>query len=344
MPALQPDMARIAQMPILILNVHSHCNCRCVMCDIWQRAYTSEYPILELERHRKSIVDLGVRQVVFTGGEPLLHRNFAALCAFFRELNVRITLLTTGLLLHAKSAEIATGVDEVIVSIDGPAVVHDAIRRVPRAFETIAKGVASLQRLAPQVRIMARTTVQRLNHNHLRRTVEAAQSLNLASISFLPADLSSSAFNRDAPWDLARQEEIGLNPSEVAALEEEVESLVAAYQPLIDSRFIVENEAKLRRLATRFREHLGLVPATSPICNAPFVSAVVELDGSLKPCFFHPPVASTTNQTLERAMNSESARAFRSTLDVAVNPTCQRCVCSLNYRGKNQHESDSLRS
>ncbi len=27
----------LTSMPILILNVHSHCNCRCIMCDIWKR-------------------------------------------------------------------------------------------------------------------------------------------------------------------------------------------------------------------------------------------------------------------------------------------------------------------
>jgi MoaA/NifB/PqqE/SkfB family radical SAM enzyme len=302
------------------------------MCDIWQRPDSHELPAADLDRHRQSLISLGVRQVVLTGGEPLLHRNFPALCAFFRDLNIRVTLLTTGLLLHAKSAQIAAGVDEIIVSLDGPSAIHNTIRRVPRAFETIAKGIATIQNLAPKIPITCRTTVQKLNHTHLRATVEATQSLHLARISFLPADISSAAFNRDQPWDASRQDQIALNSSELAALEHEIESLIAQYQPLIDSRFIAESATKLRRLATRFREHLELLPPTSPRCNAPFVSAVMELDGSLRPCFFHPPVASTTSQTLAQAINSEAAQTFRSHLDVATNPTCQRCVCSLNYR------------
>ena len=33
-------------------------------------------------------------------------------------------------------------------------------------------------------------------------------------------------------------------------------------------------------------------------------------------------------------MNGEAARAFRQSLNVSENPTCQRCVCSLNYHDK----------
>jgi len=91
---------------------------------------------------------------------------------------------------------------------------------------------------------------------------------------------------------------------------------------------------KLRHLATRFREHLTGSPPRSPKCNAPWVSTVMDVDGTLRPCFFHPPVALTTELTLEQALNSPTARAFRSNLDIASDRICQRCVCSLNYQAE----------
>jgi MoaA/NifB/PqqE/SkfB family radical SAM enzyme len=303
------------------------------MCDIWQRKDSSELNAASLERHRDSLISLGVQRVVFSGGEPLLNRDLPAIIAFFRALGIRITLLSTGLLLHSKAALIAEGVDDVIVSIDGPPAIHNAIRRIPRAFETIAHGVETLRTLRPTIPISCRTTVQKQNHTHLRATVAAAHTLGLESISFLPADVSSAAFNREQQqWPTERQDEIALTAAELVALEEEIELLVEAHQSDLRNHFIAENEAKLRRIPIRFREHLeGTVPQ-SPRCNAPWVSTVMEVDGTLRPCFFHPPVASTTNATLEEALNSQLAQAFRSQLDVASNPTCQRCVCSLNYR------------
>lgn len=303
------------------------------MCDIWQRKDSSELHAASLERHRDSLISLGVQRVVLSGGEPLLNRDLPAIIEFFRILGIRITLLSTGLLLRSKAALIAEGVNDVILSIDGPPEIHNAIRRIPRAFETTARGVETLRTLNPDIPITCRTTIQKQNHTHLRATVAAAHTLGLNSISFLPADLSSSAFNRDQKqWPAARQNEIALTATELVALEKEIELLIEAHQHDLRTRFIAENEAKLRSISTRFREHLEDITPQSPRCNAPWVSTVMEVDGTLRPCFFHPPVASTANATLEQALNSQLAQAFRSQLDVPSNPICQRCVCSLNYR------------
>ncbi len=167
---------------------------------------------------------------------------------------------------------------------------------------------------------------------HLRSTVDAAKSLRLDSISFLPADITSGAFNRQEGWTEERQNEVALTREELCTLEDEIENLISAHQEDIRTGFIVESSAKLRRIADRFREYLYHLPRKSPHCNAPWVSAVVEVDGSVRPCFFHTAVSNVNRLTLHEAVNSEAALNFRSTLDVANNGTCQRCVCSLNYR------------
>jgi MoaA/NifB/PqqE/SkfB family radical SAM enzyme len=321
----------MSALPILLLNIHSQCNCRCVMCDIWKRKDGREFPAADLERHRESIRRLGVKQVVLTGGEPLLNRELLLICKFFRDLDLRITLLTTGLLLQKKADVVALAFDDIIISIDGPPELHNRIRRVPGAFQSIQSGVSSLLARRPGIRIACRTTVQKLNHTHLRATVAAARSLGLTSISFLAADVSSAAFNREEIWSAERQNEIALSGDEVIALEDEIELLIQAHRDDIDRKFISENDAKLRKIAARFRERVEGKPPRAPVCNAPWVSAVVDVDGTVRPCFFHPPIGKLDQLTLEEAINTETARSFRNNLKVESNPTCQRCVCSLNY-------------
>lgn len=330
--SIPPPGARLTHLPILILNIHTLCNCRCVMCDIWQRTDARQLAPATLERHRDSMLHLGVRHVVLTGGEPLLHQDLPAILDFFRGLGVRITLLTSGLLLAKRASLLAGAVDDIILSLDGPPAIHDAIRRIPRGFQTIATGIESLRHLHPAMPIACRTTVQRQNHLHLRAAVHAAHSLALDSISFLPADVSSSAFNRSEPWNPTRQDEIALDASEVLALETEVEQLIATHASDLATGFIRENPAKLRRLVTRFRERLDGSPPRAPHCNAPWVSAVMEVDGSLRPCFFHAATASTLTTPLEDALNTPASQHFRAQLDVASDPICRRCVCSLNYQ------------
>src|SRR5277367_3160298 len=142
--ATPPASAQLTSLPILILNVHSRCNCRCVMCDIWKRESNDQIKAQNLEQHRASLTNLGVRQVVLTGGEPLLHNDLATLCNFFREQRIQLTLLTTGLLLHRRAEEVATLFNDVIISFDGPQEIHDAIRRVNGAYNLIHRGIAAV--------------------------------------------------------------------------------------------------------------------------------------------------------------------------------------------------------
>ncbi len=335
----QPDSAvllasgAIAAMPILLLHVHEHCNCRCLMCDIWQKTDGKELDLADFARHRESLVRLGVREAVLTGGEALLHRGFEQLCAFLRECGARVTLLTTGLLLTKRADAVANGVDEVIVSIDGPEQVHDQVRRVKGGHQLIGKGIEAVRQRKPEMPINARSTIQKANHNVLRQTVAGAKAIGLDSISFLATDLTSQAFNRDVVWPIVRQDEVALSRGEVVALEEEVEALVRENADDFRARYIVESPEKMRRIARRFREHLGDCAPVAPMCNAPWVSAVVEVDGTVRPCFFHQKIGSVAGMTLEQVINGDEARCFRASLDVESNPICQRCVCSLNYKG-----------
>ena len=327
-----PVGERIVSLPILLLNVHEQCNCRCMMCDIWQKKDGKELDLVDFARHRESISQLGVQEVVLTGGEALLHRNFEGLCNLLKECDVRITLLTTGLLLSKWATVIAEGVDEIIVSIDGPEEVHDQVRRVKGAYQLIHKGIQLVRQKRANMPFRGRSTVQKANHHLLRQTVAGAKTLSLDSISFLAVDVASQAFNRELVWPGERQRQVVLTRQEVQALESEVEFLIQENADDIRSKYIVESQGKLRRIVGHFKEQFGEIPPIAPQCNAPWVSAVMEVDGSVRPCFFHKSIGSTRTQTLEQVINCEEAQQFRASLNVAENTICQRCVCSLNYK------------
>ena len=320
--------ATLERLPILVLEPHSRCNCRCVMCDIWKVTDARELTAAELERHLADIDRLRVEWVVFTGGEPLMHSDLFRLSALLRARGIRITILTTGLLLERHAARIVETMDDVIVSLDGPRAIHDEIRRIPNAFDRLAEGVQAIRRLSPDYAISARCTVQARNAARLCDTVAAARDLNLRSISFLAADVSSTAFNRPLPWPENRRSEVA---PELAAVEREIERIIADYPA---DGFILETPAKLRRIVSHFRAHHGLESYTAPRCNAPWVSAVVEANGDVRPCFFHPPIGNLGGATLGGVLNGPPAVAFRQSLDVTSNPTCRQCVCSL-YRETN---------
>jgi Fe-coproporphyrin III synthase len=323
--------AVLDSMPVLVLSPHARCNCRCLMCDIWKSTDRREMTVADLERHLEDIDRLRVEWIVLSGGEPLMHSDLFRFCELLRRRNVRITLLSTGLLLERHAQAIAECMSDVIVSLDGPAPIHDRIRRVPGAFAQLLRGVDAILGYRPGYAISARSTVQRLNCHSLCETARAAKIANLKSISFLAADVTTEAFNHPHGWTDDQQHAVALSEEQIPILQDQIEQLSAEWA---GTGFVLENHEKLRRMVRHFQAHLGLAEAVAPRCNAPWVSAVVETDGTVRPCFFHRPLGNLGNGGLLQILNGPEAIAFRSSLNIATNPVCRRCVCSLNWQSR----------
>jgi MoaA/NifB/PqqE/SkfB family radical SAM enzyme len=322
---------RIETLPILALSVHTACNCRCVMCDIWKaNAEKREITREDLDRHLKAIRRLRVRRVMLTGGEPLLHRNLWALCERLQQENIAITLVTTGVLLSSHVADIAAYVDELVVSIDGAPDVHDAIRRVAGGFERIARGLNLLANYSSRPRMTARSVVQRMNCGRIVQTIEAIHGTGVDHLSFLAADVSSAAFNRPQPWSVQRKAEVAVCGADAPMLAMAIREADERCQQQFDSGFIVGGVESLWRIHAYYMALAGQGPFPPTKCNAPWVSAVLEPGGTVRPCFFHPAYASAAGGELDEAINTPEAVAFRRSLDVSTHPTCARCVCTLS--------------
>ncbi len=323
-----PRTDPVARLPILILYPHSRCNCRCLMCDIWRDRGSRELSAADVARWLPEWRRLGVARVVLSGGEALLHSDLGALCEPLHEAGIGITLLSTGLLLARDAERLVRWCDDVIVSLDGPREVHDRIRNLPRAYDKLAAGVRAVRAAGPGVAVSGRCTVQRANHRELGATVAAARELGLDRISFLAADVTSEAFNRPGGWQGERAAEVALGREDLPALAAEIAAL---REDDFAAGFIAESRGKLEsRLLRHFAALLGDGDFAPVACNAPWVSSVVEADGTVRPCFFQPPLGVLRpGGSLEEILNSPAALAWRRGLDTARDPICRRCVCSL---------------
>src|SRR5262249_36259440 len=158
---------------------------------------------------------------------------------------------------------------------------YERVRGVD-ALSTVARGIARLRQLAPAVPVTARATLHRTNFRELPRLIDCARELHLDSISFLAADVSTSAFGRDEPPDRSR---LGLDADEVTAFAQIVERTITAYADDFATGFVAESPDKLRRLPQYYAALRGEGPFPSVQCNAPWVSVVIEATGRVRPCF-----------------------------------------------------------
>lgn len=322
---------RVRALPIVILMPHSRCNCRCVMCDIWKaNAEGQEISTDDLERHLQSFRRLRVRRVVLSGGEALMHSNLWTLCEMLRSVKIKITLLSSGILLRPNAEQIVKWCNEVIVSIDGSAEVHNRIRNVPRAFEKLAEGVERLRELKPKLRVTGRCVIQKKNYFDLGRTIDAAKEIGLKRISFLAADVATPAFNHGEEWDGGA--DITMTPEETKHFELVINNVLHTHRSDFASGFVAESPDKIRGLLRYYRALNFNDTHPVPVCNAPWVSTVIESDGTVRPCFFHEPIGNIHDDRLEAILNGEKAVSFRENLDMESDPTCRRCVCTLHMR------------
>lgn len=255
----------------------------------------------------------------------------------FRAHGITLQLLTSGLALEKMAPGIAARFSEVTISLDGHTPdLYRAIRGV-NGLEAVAAGVRRLRALAPQILIRARSTIHRHNFRFLDELIAKSAEMGLDQISLLAADVTSESFNRApmlpvvAAIDQERQDArpgLILSAAETDEMETIVENVIRERAREIAERRVVPGPEGLRRLVAYYRAHLGAGPFPAVACSAPWASIVIEASGAVRPCFFHAPVGNLRERPLDELV-TRAMPAFRRTLDVASNDTCQRCVCTL---------------
>jgi MoaA/NifB/PqqE/SkfB family radical SAM enzyme len=301
------------------------------MCDIWKANHEKKELSHEtLAQHIHAFRKLRVRKVALSGGEALMHANLWALCRELKSIGAEISLLSTGITLKTFAADVIKHVDDVIVSIDGSEQVHNKIRGLPQAFQKLRDGVDAIRKMNPAFPISGRCVLQKSNFHDLLNIIASARDLGLDRISFLPADVSSTAFNRPTLWGNEKVFEVALNETETAEFERLVRTSFTTFEELFRRKFITESPGKMLDIVRHYRALLGLNEFPEKRCNAPWVSAVIEADGEVRPCFFHGSYGNIHGAGLEDIINSPQAVGFRKRLDVRRDLVCKKCVCSLH--------------
>ena len=161
------------------LQITGKCQADCKHCSAARHMYKGrpDLPTEVWKNILRQIEDLGVVNIVFTGGEPLLRPDIFELVSWVRKDESNAMMFTNGLLLddeHVKRL-VDAGLFSVNVSIDSadPAA-HDAMRKVPNCFD---KAIAGLQRAKDAglvVGISTYATPEGLHNGDVNRMIQLA--------------------------------------------------------------------------------------------------------------------------------------------------------------------------
>jgi len=314
-------------LPLVILYVTEGCNLRCISCS-YRTPSPGEMTLEKIARLAGALKVSGLRHIVFSGGEPLLRKDFPDICALFESGDIRQTLLTNGLLLEKRFADIARFLGEIIVSLDGPdAGTHNAIRGVD-SYGQILRGIRLAIRGGGEISV--RTVVQKRNFRKMTAIVRSARDLGVSKISFLAVDARSEGFGRASRGPVVPGEELLLDAAEVLEFRSVIGDMARDCREEFSSSFIAEPPEKLMRMADYFDALNGNGEFPRTTCNAPMVSAVITSTGDLLPCYFLPRYGNIREAPLSRLLNGAEIRSTRRDVRAGTPAACKTCVCTLD--------------
>lgn len=152
--------------PTSQIIITDNCNSQCITCSQWKNKSTNELTTEEIYDALAQLRELGVIQVYFSGGEPLLRHDLPSLVKRAAKLKFQsIAIMTNGLLLTESRATklLESGLTEVGISIDGLRETHDYIRGVRGSFDKAISGLEILSRLRdekyPHLKVTIATTL-----------------------------------------------------------------------------------------------------------------------------------------------------------------------------------------
>ena len=331
----------------VILGVNNACNLRCRMCDVGTGEEGTNFhmnmtgtdppsmPVALAER----IVDQVARhypraKLGFAFTEPTAWRPLPEVVARATAKGVRSAVTTNGLLLPKLAGPLAAaGLEELVVSIDGPAEVHDAIRGRVGSFERAMEGVRAALAAPRPPRVSIFAAITEWNIGHLARFAASLRGLRLERLGFMhtvfvapeAAAAHNAVWGHRYPATPSNTKDLRLDRYDLDALWAEMAAITAldlpfpvAWSPTLDSRAALE------------RYYRDPAPFGRRCADA-FSTLLVKSDGAVVPAHsrcFPAVVGDLSREELDAVWNGPRLGAFRRDLaGVGLFEGCSRC-CS----------------
>ena len=323
------------------LWITEDCDLRCPMC--WVHPNDSGEGgnhSLNREEWFQLIDELSVwkPRLTITGGEPLLVPYVIDLVRYAVDKGFRVNLGTNGTHLGELAEDLVlSGLQDVSVSVDGPADVHDRIRGKVGVFDAVRDGVKKVLdirkatgRMVPYVRLNC--TLTKINQGVLADVVDLAEDWEVDSLSFQHLwfispevlrrhnKLFLKEYHQESPY-LSGFMVNGMVPDPVQLTEE-----LTRLKDIIDNHLPVYVYPRLDGDEIRiFYEEPGI--SLRNRCRSRWFRTDVRPNGDVSPCLSY--VAGSIRQSsFVDIWNNDRYRRFRRSLLRGLFPGCNQC-CGL---------------
>lgn len=211
--------------------VTARCNLACAYCELPPMRFV-EMTDDEVSGVLDDLCASGMRKVSFTGGEPLLR---GALPAWIRRVKARgvfANVITNGWFLEERAEELRAA-DLVVVSVDGRAESHDAVRG-PGSHARAVRGIEACRKLG--IRVVTSTVLHRGTVDDIESVLALGRDLGAFAI-FQPVEFAPGC----TP---SRATHLVLPPDELRGVYARLRDLKRSGAPVASSHWFLERAAR----------------------------------------------------------------------------------------------------
>ena len=290
------------------IKLTENCQARCVTCDYWKHRWVNSIDTDTAVRLIGRLADIGITTLRFTGGEPLLRKDFfEILDRIDGDPFTTVSLQTNGLLLERLADRVnASPITHVSVSLDGAGERNDHIRGVKGYFE---RAIAGLERLKGKTRIIA-MTLNQLGAQDLETLIDHVQRLD----GYLACNLPDNRL-----YFLQGAELTDLWPDR-----ETSDRIVDVLAARLGRQFAGDELDYVRRY---LRQGTPAVAGINPPCVLGYTTVYIASDGAVRSgCYALPPLGNVLERDILDILDSpayaERARAM-------MRLECPGCACGV---------------
>lgn len=166
------------------------CNLRCKTCyNNAGNSFGKELPKERIFQLLDELARAGTFEIRFTGGEPTQRNDFFEILEYAHSLGFFVSVGTNGIWSKDLLEKIAaSSANMIIISIDGPEKINDAIRG-KGSFKKAAYSLAYLSKNTDKV-LRINTTLAKYNVNHIDFVVRLADRYGVPVINTMPIRLN----------------------------------------------------------------------------------------------------------------------------------------------------------
>jgi radical SAM protein with 4Fe4S-binding SPASM domain len=340
----------------LDLKITNRCDMRCTMCPQWgEKGYNLGKSGAELKAGECTVenyarladeISAWMPILYIWGGEPLLYPDIRRVVEELKARGLFVSMVTNGTTL-AENADwiVASGLEVLMVSLDGPAEIHDSVRGLPGAFRRLRRGLAEVRSARAanggmHPYLAALITVNRENTRALPETFEICAEEEVDFVGVYYSWFTDEAIGRTHQACFERH--FGETPSSWqgycgGSRGIDVDAIIAGRRGLEERRWpfphlYIPNLPDETAIREYYQNPSSLFGFRR--CLAPYYMALILPNGEVATCRDYPDfvAGNIREQPLPEIFNNERYRRFRRALKKeGLFPICARCCGLMGY-------------